>query len=259
MEWAFLVFRFPRPGSSRDSRAPGSTRALPLNGLAPTLIGPVWKGTCGATPDAPRCIPNGRKSLQRRDGVCTQPVYRYTGGARKRTLARLRTGARYTAGSLPWPVKNAVSVLPSSVRAPPSASLPAPAFLKLRALRPMSDPNLNIRLPAELKARVAAQAESLGRTLSDHSRAIIAEHFDGPDLGALREQLGDLAEQVTRLAETSQVGSGGGGAERGALIDLATEVAEMKAMNRELAATVHNALRIIVYRDGRGQRSQDSD
>ena len=38
----------------------------------------------------------------------------------------------------------------------------------------MSDPNLNIRLPAELKARVAAQAESLGRSLSDHSRAIIA-------------------------------------------------------------------------------------
>lgn len=111
----------------------------------------------------------------------------------------------------------------------------------------MSDPNLNIRLPAELKARVAAQAESLGRSLSDHSRAIIAEHFDGPDLGALREQLGDLAEQVTRLVETSQAGRGGGGAERGALIDLATEVAEMKAMNRELAATVHNALRIIVY------------
>ena len=123
------------------------------------------------------------------------PVYRWCPKADSRSL---EDGCSVYGWEPPL-ARQERSVRPPFQGAPPSASLSAPAFLKRRALRPMSDPNLNIRLPAELKARVAAQAESLGRSLSDHSRAIIAEHFDGPDLGALREQLGDLAEQVLSL------------------------------------------------------------
>ena len=106
----------------------------------------------------------------------------------------------------------------------------------------MADDTLTTKVPAELKARVKAEAENLGKTMGAHARDILQQHFDGQSVEQVREQLAELTAAV-EAASTR----GGGGDSSAHAEQVAVEVTRLRQQVAELAATIHHALRIIVY------------
>lgn len=116
----------------------------------------------------------------------------------------------------------------------------------------MADVNLSLKVPAELKLRVQTEAETLGKSLSAHGRSILEQHFEVQSVEQVREHLADLTATVQSLADRP----GGGGADRAETNQLSLEVARLKEQVGVLTATVHHALRIIVFHDLRPTESQ---
>ena len=106
----------------------------------------------------------------------------------------------------------------------------------------MADANLSAKIPLELKARVKAEADAFGKTLSAHVRDILEGNFRADDGEHVRELLAELTEAVETLSSR-----GGGGGHPEELTQLALEVSRMKEQLALLAAVQHEALRIIVY------------
>jgi len=60
---------------------------------------------------------------------------------------------------------------------------------------------LNMRLDAGLMETFEAEARQLGRTNSEHGRAIIADHLEGRSIERVRLEMAELSEEVGRLRE----------------------------------------------------------
>lgn len=116
----------------------------------------------------------------------------------------------------------------------------------------MSLENLSFKLPAELKARFEAEAENLGRSRSEHAREVLTEHFEGQSVDRVKEHLAELTEAVHELRDEAP--GAGDQAQHSEL--LRAEVEQLRGTVEALTATVHHALRIIVFQQLRPTNEQ---
>ena len=91
-----------------------------------------------------------------------------------------------------------------------------------------------------------AEAENLGKSESAHVRDIVAAHFEGTSVEQVREQLGDLAAEVSKLTASSSARSVD--AEQVRLI--AQELGVLRVGLQELSAAVHHVFNTVLAQLG---------
>lgn len=106
----------------------------------------------------------------------------------------------------------------------------------------MADIPLTVKVSPELKARIKAEGENLGKTMGGHARDILQQHFEGKSVEKVTGHLGELTDAIEQLTERSR-----GEVNPHGLEQLSSQVALMSSQVSGLAATLTFVLRTLVY------------
>ena len=106
----------------------------------------------------------------------------------------------------------------------------------------MADETLSVKVPAELKARIKAEGENLGRSMGGHARSILEQHFEGQSVEQVAGHLSELTSAIERLSQRGGDNEASDGTKQ-----MTAQMVLMRGQIEGLAATLQFVLTTLVY------------